>query len=152
LKPTSIHIFEMGDCERLPLALKAPQQYSYDALEDPKKQIRLLYLHAPTEEHAGSVVEETLVHVDHHDAPDYIAISYTWGNEEATRALSLCACYGSQKHESGGKAKGSLHITPNLETALRRISAKSHHRQGRPIWVDAVCINQSDHSEKWHQV
>jgi hypothetical protein len=33
----------MGDCERLPLALKAPQQYSYDALEDPKKQIRLLF-------------------------------------------------------------------------------------------------------------
>jgi hypothetical protein len=142
----------MGDFERLLLALKAPQRYSYEALEDPEKQIRLLYLHAPTEGHAERVVEGSLVRLDHEDAPDYIAIFYTWGNEDATETLSLCACYGSQKHGGGCKSEGSLRITPNLETALRRISANSHHRRGRPVWVDAVCINQSDHNEKGHQV
>jgi hypothetical protein len=65
----------------------------------------------------------------------YEALSYVWGKDEFPETLLLPG--------------GHLKITKNLASALTglRMTEKS-----RMLWVDAVCINQSDHEEKGAQV
>lgn len=65
----------------------------------------------------------------------YEALSYTWGDAEVTIPILL---------------HGIPHpVTTNLELALRYIRYKD---RPRIMWVDALCINQKDISEKNHQV
>ncbi|KAH7084415.1 heterokaryon incompatibility protein-domain-containing protein [Paraphoma chrysanthemicola] len=81
--------------------------------------------------------------------PDYIALSYTWGNPKDTSPV-LC----------DGKI---IKITNNLRDALwqlrenRKRLARKHHAKkclAQPLllWIDAVCINQQDRKEKSVQV
>jgi hypothetical protein len=81
--------------------------------------------------------------------PDYIALSYTWGNPKDTSPV-LC----------DGK---TTKITKNLRDALwqlredrKRLTRKCYAKNGlaRPllVWIDAVCINQEDQKEKSVQV
>lgn len=42
-----------------------------------------------------------------------------------------------------------LHITSNLLQALHTIR---YEQTSRVLWMDAICINQSDTTEKGHQV
>lgn len=127
-------------------ALEETEVYSYSPLHDPKSQIRLLFLHAPNNDSKESFVRGTLIHTELSATPDFIALSYTWGKETVTEALSLFACGWCQK---GGCCNlGFLPITTNLSAALRRLSKMKIG----PFWVDAICIDQSNHLEKGHQV
>ena len=45
-----------------------------------------------------------------------------------------------------------LKVTPNLEEALRSLRDDSEGGQSRTLWVDAICINQTDTLERNHQV
>ncbi|KAJ4347317.1 uncharacterized protein N0V89_011257 [Didymosphaeria variabile] len=65
----------------------------------------------------------------------YEALSYVWGSESDARPISV------NDHE--------LHVTFNLESALRRLRMK---KQQRVLWVDALCINQEDIPEKESQI
>ena len=65
----------------------------------------------------------------------YEALSYVWAQEPGTRAVAL---NGRQ-----------FYVTTNLFLALRRLR-KRH--DVRVIWVDALCIDQVDDTEKSHQV
>lgn len=67
--------------------------------------------------------------------PAYEALSYTWGDPNDTNVIVI-----------NGRR---FDITVNLECALRhlrRLDAK------RPLWIDAICINQQDEREKETQV
>ena len=82
----------------------------------------------------------------------YTALSYTWGNPEDTVPMLV-----------DGQ---TFQITHNLDAALRRYrdelpKAKAdvanaangnHARPTNLLWVDAICINQSDDAEKSAQV
>ena len=63
------------------------------------------------------------------------ALSYFWGNEAAYRTLLL--------------DNTSFSIKPNLEDALRELSKGKVERL---LWIDAICINQADLSERNEQV
>jgi hypothetical protein len=65
----------------------------------------------------------------------YHALSYTWG--DITKERPLVKLNGTE-----------VHITANLESALRNLRA----RAVTPLWVDAICINQSDNVERSAQV
>ena len=65
----------------------------------------------------------------------YEALSYVWGSSEKPETLHL--------------GTGSLKITHALATALRRLQLPN---QFRLLWVDAVCINQSNITERSQQV
>lgn len=65
----------------------------------------------------------------------YAALSYVWGPPEGAMRIRV--------------NDGSLVIRSNLHCALRNLR---HADRPRTLWVDAVCINQSDISERNAQV
>ena len=117
---------------------RTPPRRSDDATS---KQPRLspLYQYLPIENIRLLSVEEvdgrlvySLETFRKDDVPEYDALSYCWG--EDVRSSSI-ACNGH-----------TLHITPCLSNALQEVlkSGKGH----RPLWVDAICLDQSDKDEK----
>ncbi|KAK4118110.1 HET-domain-containing protein [Parathielavia appendiculata] len=69
---------------------------------------------------------------------DFAALSYVWGSPRDRRDIVL-----------NGEVTS---VTRNLESALRELAQQGHFRQRYKLWVDAVCINQSDASERGSQV
>lgn len=66
----------------------------------------------------------------------YKALSYCWGDPNSTKLITI---NGS-----------SISITTNLWNALSTLI--QHHDITQPFWIDAICINQHDISERNHQV
>ncbi|KAH7407253.1 heterokaryon incompatibility protein-domain-containing protein [Cadophora sp. MPI-SDFR-AT-0126] len=69
------------------------------------------------------------------DDPRYEALSYAWGTSTKLTSIWL------NETEFG--------ITPNLRTALLHLRDE---KEPRRLWIDALCINQSDAIEKQGQV
>ncbi|KAK0706211.1 heterokaryon incompatibility protein-domain-containing protein [Lasiosphaeria miniovina] len=65
------------------------------------------------------------------DAPEFDAISYVWGER------------------AQGSRLGSIPLTENLASALRRVRLRD---RSRLIWADQICINQADIEERSQQV
>jgi hypothetical protein len=73
-------------------------------------------------------------------APEYDALSYEWGDPNATKHSIIL---DGQPFE----------VRENLYRALEMLRAMSVMFKGRrPLWVDAICINQNDIQERSHQV
>lgn len=68
----------------------------------------------------------------------YSALSYTWGDGQPTKSISV-----------NGRP---LKVTSNLEEALRSLRDDREGGRSRTLWVDAICINQTDNLERNHQV
>jgi hypothetical protein len=68
-------------------------------------------------------------------AVEYEALSYTWGNTNNLYEI-----------EVNGK---KLPVTGNLFLALQQLRFK---HQDRILWIDAICIDQSNFKERGHQV
>jgi hypothetical protein len=88
--------------------------------------------------HSGDVskpIRCTLQIVSFRDKPSYDALSYTWGDASVTRPIEVDGI--------------AIQVTTNLEGALRHLR---HLDSDLVLWVDAVCINQSDMTEKSLQV
>lgn len=66
----------------------------------------------------------------------YEALSYAWGAPSIGRFIHV-------------RSRGKLFITSNLYAALQ---ALRRSRQSRILWVDAICINQENSTEKTQQV
>ncbi|KAF2248538.1 HET-domain-containing protein, partial [Trematosphaeria pertusa] len=67
--------------------------------------------------------------------PEYEALSYVWGDPGAAEEI---ICNGQTRE-----------VTQNLQDALVRLRLRDEKRD---IWVDALCINQADSTEKNHQI
>ncbi|KAI1120026.1 heterokaryon incompatibility protein-domain-containing protein [Nemania abortiva] len=67
--------------------------------------------------------------------PKYEALSYCWGIPD--------------RHHTGTEQPRHLMVRQNLSEALTWLR---HPSQSRPIWIDAICINQSDKKEVSQQV
>ncbi len=84
---------------------------------------------------ARDQIDTRLLIADIQSAGEYDAISYAWGSQDYKQEI---LCNGA-----------SLRITFNLYWALRRLR---HPDRARILWADAICINQSDLSERSQQV
>ncbi|KAI0187502.1 HET-domain-containing protein [Astrocystis sublimbata] len=70
--------------------------------------------------------------------PAYEALSYVWGSSEDPEWVVVVD-------------RARLPITPNLAAAIRHLRYSDKTRT-RTIWIDALCINQSDDEERSAQV
>jgi hypothetical protein len=70
------------------------------------------------------------------DDPNLVfdALSYTWGIQDSTFPM---VCNGQ-----------TLQVHHNLFSALPYLATRHGTTGDRPIWIDAVCINQTDQPEK----
>lgn len=76
--------------------------------------------------------------VPRRSAPRYTAVSYTWGDDEASEVIYL-----------NGRA---FHVRPNLWSCLYYLSHAAKHSEWTHIWADAICINQTNDGERSSQV
>jgi hypothetical protein len=107
--------------------------FRHDPLQDPR-DIRLLRVFRRTR-FGKRCCEINHVSVDKLRCT-YTAISYTWGDSTARKSFP-CA---------DGR---SIAITESVACLLEYLALES---DDFTIWLDAICINQSDISEKEHQV
>lgn len=88
--------------------------------------------------HDGAVSSLELRTYPQAAAPEYDALSYTWRNDTSTTSTT---CDGLP-----------LDIRTNLFTALPFICDFWPEPRTRPLWIDAICLNQKDNEEKAIQV
>lgn len=99
--------------------------------------IRLLELHPATSE--SSPLEVSLREFSLDACPQFGALSYTWATEDGDSSLSKrLRCRGA-----------FIRTTANCEAALVRLRRK---HEVHALWVDAVCIDQSNDEEKSLQI
>lgn len=81
----------------------------------------------------------------------YEALSYTWGNSTKKESIELFDRCSSRSRDITGNAQSFrwLHVTSNCAAALRRLRHKSEKRR---VWIDAICIDQSNIAERNSQV
>jgi hypothetical protein len=127
----------------------------YRRLDESPFEIRVLCFLPPRVSVMGDEdavpIECTLKYVKLESKPLYNALSYTWKdhNVESSRAQPTIVLDG---HE--------MPITRNLWLALARFQKYAFadgeyfapFPAGMALWVDAVCINQTDNRERNHQV
>jgi len=80
-------------------------------------------------------IECRLCHAPFTNTSQYEALSYTWGDPSITKCIVL----------EGAPFK----VTENLKSALRHLR---HSDIARTLWVDAICIDQSNIPERNVQV
>lgn len=106
----------------------------YSALDFSVQQIRLFELHPNS---SISEVRGTFHCVGLSSVPVYIALSYMWGEEDDMRPVCI----------DGDR---TMSVRGNLWHFLRLQSARIS--QPTLFWIDAICIDQSNVSERNHQV
>lgn len=80
--------------------------------------------------------------------PEYTALSYTWGS---------AADYGRFKNMEAKRDRvvicngQPVYVTQNLEDFLRQAEQTERFRD-KKFWIDAICINQDDVTERGSQV
>ncbi|KAJ9668076.1 hypothetical protein H2201_001882 [Coniosporium apollinis] len=114
--------------------------FEYLPLDPGKREIRLVKV-LPFDQgqttDGVNPVSCTLHHVSLDDGPEYVALSYSWGDPHDIVPILVDGC--------------SFLATQNLEAALRQFRDDGQHTS-RPLWIDAICINQKDDAEKSSQV
>lgn len=96
--------------------------------------IRVLYLAPDNPEDHG--INGQLRTVDLDDSPniEYATLSYVWGDPTLPKVTIIC----------NGE---NIQITENCLAALQHLRADLC-REGLPIWIDAICIDQASQDEK----
>ncbi|KXT12560.1 hypothetical protein AC579_2096 [Pseudocercospora musae] len=118
--------------------------YVYEPLPNPRAQIRLLKIsyqgQYPWQSSNASRFDwgKLLCNLTVHDidsCPEYVAISYTWGETEQSRSIEL---------------DNKLHrIFRNCFDVLQ---LAHYHYKDWLIWIDAICIDQENSIERGDQV
>lgn len=103
------------------------------AFDNPRTQLRLLKLHRRI---PFSTLSGELLSFELSDAPTYYAVSYVWG-------------HGPQDMQSMKLNGMDFDIKGNVHQILQRCSSFSREHY---IWIDTICIDQSNVQEKTEQV
>lgn len=83
----------------------------------------------------GEPIKGSIVNVNLYDNPGYEALSYCWGDAANTIRIYI--------------GKEYIDVTRNLHDALVKLRDKE---DPRTLWIDAICINQYNVSERSQQV
>lgn len=77
------------------------------------------------------------------EAPPYEALSYVWGDQNDASTASVTV------EDQSGEDIGTITITENLNAALPYLR---YRRRPRTLWIDTICIDQTNLAEKSHSV
>lgn len=132
---------DQGHKGKLPADIRGLiSEYIYRPISQPNG-IRLLRL-LPSKDELGDIrcelFESALRSSDKHLRP-FEAVSYCWGSNDKTKSIRVT----DQDHDQ------ELKVTENLHAALVRLRDEDIVRI---LWVDAICIDQSNKEEKGHQI
>jgi len=83
----------------------------------------------------STVISGTLLETSLHNPLPYVALSYRWGEDKPDIPIAI--------------AGGSVNVTSNGHAALLELSKDGQYSY---IWIDAICIDQSNNEEKGVQV
>lgn len=135
-------------------------QLTYHPFPD-KRHFRLLSVASQSSESSGVVY--TLQTFPLNNAPSYAALSYTWGsaiiedyeseddgveNDENENEAPGCSESNSQIIIDGNQVQ----VTENLLHFLMQWTREDGFLGSKFVWIDALCINQMDLSERSSQV
>lgn len=112
----------------------------------PRGHIRLLTVHPGNE---TTALSGTLHSTPLEEAPQFEAVSYAWGTGSFTETLNIISNPGTVFTSGEHEVSGAGHITRNVTSLLRCLRRRS---ETRILWVDAICINQANISERNDQV
>lgn len=109
--------------------------------------IRLFSVQGATEGGDDVRCNLEVYHLD--TAPEYYAVSYTWGQPAAYGKFRTI----TEKRESKIVCNGldPIKVTENLQALLRQIP-RDPSLKAKLFWADAICINQDDTEEKTAQI
>ena len=114
----------------------AMSTFKYEPLADPSADIRLVIVHPATCDQDEIKCDLQSMHISE---ARYESVSYAWGDASITSPILL---EGYQ-----------FEVTVNLANALRSLRRQSEDpNQTRTLWVDAICIDQSNNLERSEQV
>lgn len=108
------------------------RRFTYSPLDRTRNNIRLITLLSSSSIERQYSLETFCVT----DCPSFIALSYVWGDEQASHQIVV-----------NGKL---FKIRTNLWDALEALTKLGH--QSRHVWIDAICIDQENIEERGHQV
>ena len=126
-----VHSYHLKSQKVMQMKSQLPQ-YTYESLKP--GEIRLL---KPANPDDGLSWTIEIASIDAASL-EFDALSYTWGSQSQTFPI---ACNGL-----------AMRVHHNLHTTLPYLARRSGNWATRPIWVDAVCINQADNDEKQVQI
>lgn len=136
-QPAVLHLYPFTEVAnpKFRSAMSSHKLYKYNRLPNSRTHIRLIALRLNSSKLAGSieVYPASL-------APPYEAVSYAWGTQKPTSFL-ICG-YSS--------IAVSHHLLAGIWQIWRR--AKQPPARACRLWIDAICINQHDSSEKAEQI
>jgi hypothetical protein len=115
----------------------------YRSLDESTQEIRLIALRPGSfdEPISCSLVLTTL---QEPRVSTYEALSYCWGDPRQRSSITITVA------GPGGLSEYDLSVNSSLETALKNIRPTSG--AARVLWIDAICINQTDFVERSSQV
>jgi hypothetical protein len=112
--------------------------YPYNPLSAADNEIRVLLLDPRPESEddiiRGSLNIISLTNLENEEVPPYETVSYVWGDATLRSTIEL------EGH--------SVDVPRSSAAVLRRF----RHNKTRILWIDAICINQSDLQERSEQV
>lgn len=151
-QPRPAHLFPLSSRVLAATETADRSWYKHEPMHENTNQIRLVYLN--TTEDAQSTPHMRLEIHDLDSAPAYIALSYTWGDVNDASDVLVDGRY--------------LLVSRNASEALAMIRrSRQEHIDGCylddggsyagdlldfPLWMDQICIDQSNTLEKSHQV
>jgi len=111
------------------------EAYQNHPLRGPR-HIRVLQLQPSSEKHRQIECRLQVLNLDSRSfIQRFEALSYQWGQEDPE---CFIICNGKR-----------LNVTPNCKAALTHLR---HQIMPRRLWVDAICIDQTEEEERSHQV
>ncbi len=130
--------------------LSDPGRGVYKKLDQEKQEIRLIHI-LPGPRDDMLRCRMSCISLQDPDATPYECISYCWGGLQDSENIAI---YPEELFSAFGQPlpAESAHILPitkNLYTALQYFRSKDKERV---LWVDALCINQRNLSERGAQV
>lgn len=116
--------------------------YRYEHLKDPTSDLRLIGIDSAPD---TDVVRCILRTYSAQECPSYEALSYAWGDDAQKSTIVM----------SGGRGDALFEVTLNLESALLNLRKRQTGQTTDLqmfIWIDALCIDQTNLEERNIQV